>query len=105
MVESTPIAKHEGLPFRLPARPSVTRVRQVDPRALRAPKPSRLQPMAGFEEGYADIVDFIVRITEEIWVDRAVGTSTTPMTTPARSIRPTAWCARSRKWSRPPCRR
>lgn len=73
MSDSTSGTKHEGLPFRLPPRPSVTRVRQVDPRALRGPKPARLQPMAGFEEGYADIVDFIVRITEEIWVDRAVG--------------------------------
>jgi predicted ester cyclase len=62
-----------GLPFRLPPRPAVTRVRRVDPLALRAAKPQRLQPMAGFDEGYADIVDFIVRITEEIWVDRAVG--------------------------------
>ena len=63
----------EGLPFRLRSRPQVTRVRQVDPRALRAEKPARLQPMKDFDDGYADIVDFIVRITEEIWVDRAVG--------------------------------
>ena len=63
----------EAFPFGLCARPQVTRVRQVDPRALRAEKPGRLQPMKGFDEGYSDIVDFIVRITEEIWVDRAVG--------------------------------
>ena len=63
----------EAFPFSLRARPQVTRVRQVDPRALRAEKPGRLQPMKGFDEGYSDIVDFIVRITEEIWVDRAVG--------------------------------
>ena len=62
-----------ALPFSLPERSRVTRIRQVDPLALRAAKPTRLQPMAGFDEGYADIVDFIVRITEEIWVDRAVG--------------------------------
>ncbi|KQW44857.1 MULTISPECIES: ester cyclase [unclassified Roseateles] len=61
------------LPFTLPPRPPITRIRQVDPMSLRAHKPARLQPMAGFEDGYADIVDFIVRITEEIWVDRAVG--------------------------------
>ena len=61
------------LPFELPQRPQVTRIRQVNAVALREGKPTRLQPMAGFDEGYADIVDFIVRITEEIWVDRAVG--------------------------------
>jgi hypothetical protein len=66
-------AEPGALPFRLPQRPRVTRVRQVDAGALREPKSARLQPMAGFDEGYADIVDFIVRITEEIWVDRAVG--------------------------------
>jgi len=61
------------LPFQLAARPRITRIRQVPALALRSAKPERLQPMAGFDAGYADIVDFIVRITEEIWVDRAVG--------------------------------
>ena len=73
MLETKPSLKHKALPFRLPSRPLVTRVRQVDPLELRAAKPASLQPMAGFDVGYADIVDFIVRITEEIWVDRAVG--------------------------------
>ena len=73
MLEIKTNLKHGALPFRLPPRPPVTRVRQVDPLELRAAKPARLQPMAGFDKGYADIVDFIVRITEEIWVDRAVG--------------------------------
>ena len=62
-----------ALPFRLPERPPVTRIRRVDPLALRAPKGPRTQPMRGFEETYTDIVDYIVRITEEIWVDRAIG--------------------------------
>ncbi|GMV45645.1 MAG: hypothetical protein AMXMBFR66_10430 [Pseudomonadota bacterium] len=62
-----------GLPFALPPRPALTRIRRVDPNALRAIKSVRRQPMAGFDAGYCDIVDFIVRITEEIWVDRAVG--------------------------------
>lgn len=62
-----------SLPFTLPKRPPVTRVRQTDPLHLRAPKGERTQAMAGFEPGYADIVDYIVRITEEIWVDRAIG--------------------------------
>jgi hypothetical protein len=73
MTEIKASTTHEALPFRLPLRPQVTRVRQVDPLALRAAKPDRLQAMAGFDDGYADIVDFIVRITEEIWVDRAIG--------------------------------
>lgn len=61
------------LSFTLPERPPVTRIRRVDPLALRAPKGPRTQPMRGFEEAYSDIVDYIVRITEEIWVDRAIG--------------------------------
>ena len=72
-MEKDPNRLRAALPFSLPERSQVTRVRQVDPLALRAAKPKRLQPMAGFDEGYADIVDFIVRITEEIWVDRAIG--------------------------------
>jgi predicted ester cyclase len=68
-----PVSPPPGLPFAWPERPALTRIRQVDAQALRAEKPTRLQPMAGFDEGYSDIVDFIVRITEEIWVDRAVG--------------------------------
>ncbi|MGH6787660.1 MAG: ester cyclase [Novosphingobium sp.] len=35
--------------------------------------PARTQPMAGFDPQYGDIVDYVVRITEEIWRDRAVG--------------------------------
>ena len=73
MSETQSHPKHKTLPFRLPSRAPVTQIRQVDPLELRAVKPARLQPMAGFDEGYADIVDFIVRITEEIWVDRAIG--------------------------------
>jgi hypothetical protein len=73
MTQTKTSTQREDLPFELPGRPHVTRIRQVDALALRAPKPARLQSMAGFDEGYADIVDFIVRITEEIWVDRAVG--------------------------------
>ena len=62
-----------GLPFRLPDRPRVTRIRQRDAAALRAPPGERTQKMAGFEPHFPDIVDYIVRITEEIWTDRAVG--------------------------------
>ena len=73
MAQPDPAPAHDKLPFRLPVRPLVKRIRQVDTQALRAPKSARLQSMAGFDEGYADIVDYIVRITEEIWVDRAIG--------------------------------
>ena len=62
-----------GMPFALPDRPVVTRIRQTDALRLRSPKGSRTQPLRGFEATYADIVDYIVRITEEIWVDRGIG--------------------------------
>jgi predicted ester cyclase len=62
-----------GLPFRLPERPPVTRIRKRDAAELRRPAGPRTQPMAGFDDTYVDIVDYIVRITEEIWVDRAIG--------------------------------
>ena len=34
---------------------------------------SRQQPMAGFDEKFTDIVDYIVKITHEIWEERAIG--------------------------------
>lgn len=61
------------LPFTLPQRPAATRVRQVDRAALLAPAGGRTMPMAGFEDGFVDIVDYIVRVTEQIWTDRALG--------------------------------
>jgi predicted ester cyclase len=61
------------LPFTLPERPAVTQIRKRDAVALKAPGRKRTQPMDGFEPQFTDIVDYIVRITEEIWVDRAVG--------------------------------
>lgn len=33
----------------------------------------RVQPMRGFEDGYVDIVDWIIRITDRIWEDQDVG--------------------------------
>lgn len=62
-----------NLPFPLPSRPSVTRIRKCDVAELRSPSGSRTQPMRGFEDQYVDIVDYIVRITDEIWMQRAVG--------------------------------
>jgi predicted ester cyclase len=62
------------LPFALPERPPVTLLRQQDVRPLRQPSAGkRTQPMRGFETRFTDIVDYIVRITDEIWMDRAVG--------------------------------
>lgn len=61
------------LPFELPDRPAVTRIRQRDAAELRAPAGVRTQPLAGFEDQFTDIVDYIVRITDEIWMDRAIG--------------------------------
>ncbi len=61
------------MPFDLPARPTVTQIRKRDAYALRHPTGSRTQPLRGFDAQYLDIVDYIVRITEEIWVDRAIG--------------------------------
>lgn len=59
------------LPFILPQRPAVTRIRQRE--GTPNLNGGRTQPMAGFEDQYVDIVDYIVGITDEIWRDRAVG--------------------------------
>ena len=61
------------LPFTLPAREPVTRIRQCDPRSLKTRTRPRTQNLGGFDDQYVDIVDYIVRITDEIWMDRAVG--------------------------------
>lgn len=62
-----------GLPFILPERPTARRIRKVDTRTLKEPAGPRTMPMAGFEDTYTDIVDYIVRITEEIWAARGIG--------------------------------
>lgn len=64
---------HDGLPFTLPERPTVTRIRQRDTAELTRSSGVRSQPMEGFEDDFTDIVDYIVRITEQIWVERSVG--------------------------------
>lgn len=60
-------------PFALPDRPAATRIRRRDARDLRSPEGPRTQAMRGFDPQYVDIVDYIVRITDEIWTDRAIG--------------------------------
>lgn len=62
-----------ALPFTLPKRPPVTRLRHVDPRTLLHPPGKRTQSLHGFDDEFVDIVDYIYRITHRIWVDRALG--------------------------------
>ena len=40
---------------------------------LLAPPQKRIQPMAGFEDQYTDIIDYIVRITHHIWEEGNIG--------------------------------
>ena len=61
------------LPFTLPERPQATRIRQRDMSDLLKGPIARTQPMSGYDPQYGDIVDYIVRITEEIWRDRSIG--------------------------------
>lgn len=61
------------VPFELPGRPAVTRIRHVRTADVLNPSGPRTQPLEGFEDGFVDIVDYIVRITHQIWVDRAIG--------------------------------
>ena len=63
----------KALPFRLPERPATRRIRQTDPALSRRELGQRTQAMAGFEDRFTDIVDYIVRITDEIWQHRAIG--------------------------------
>ena len=62
-----------GLPFELQPREQVTRIRKRDVREIREPSGPRTQTLDGFEPKFVDIVDYIVRITDEIWADRAMG--------------------------------
>jgi predicted ester cyclase len=58
-------------PFALPPRPLVTRVRGGVSGIARPH--ARTQQMTGYEDQFTDIVDYIVRITDEIWTDRDIG--------------------------------
>lgn len=57
----------DNLPFALPDRPGTRQIRGAGTRS------AEHQPMVDFEDRFTDIVDYIVRITDEIWIDRAVG--------------------------------
>jgi predicted ester cyclase len=52
---------------------TITDVPGVDINQLLNPTPERRQSMRGFEDKYVDIVDFIVRITHEIWEEKGIG--------------------------------
>lgn len=60
-------------PFTLPPRPLVTRIRHRPEPEILATEGRGRQPLGGFPGRYVDIVDYIVRITREIWVDGAIG--------------------------------
>jgi predicted ester cyclase len=51
----------------------ITDVPGVDITRLLNPVPGKRQSMRGFEEKYVDIVDYIVRITHEIWEEKQIG--------------------------------
>ena len=53
-----------------PAPPPITDVRGTDSSRLLAPGAQRRQPLAGFDEDYVDIVDYIVRCTHKIWEEK-----------------------------------
>lgn len=72
--ESTATTMPRGrLPFVLPRRPPVRSLRNARDEKLSGRKPKHRQSMTGFEKRFTDIVDYIVRITDEIWLERAVG--------------------------------
>ncbi len=70
---ATPSARTAVGPYALPARPAVTRVRHQTEAAMLAGDGGPRQALPGFPDRYRDIVDYIVRITREIWIDGAVG--------------------------------
>jgi hypothetical protein len=45
----------------------------ADSSKLLHPPFARRQPMQGFDDKFVDIVDYIIRITHEIWEEKAIG--------------------------------
>ncbi len=60
-------------PYALPERPLVTRLRHRSEASVLRGEGAPAQDLPGFPDRYRDIVDYIVRITREIWTDGAVG--------------------------------
>ena len=48
-------------------------VRGGSDRWLGHPATERRQPMAGFDDQYIDIIDYVVRITHRIWEEKDIG--------------------------------
>ncbi len=55
------------------SQPNITDVPGVDIDRLLNPGPPRRQSMQGFEDKFVDIVNYIVRITHEIWEEKGIG--------------------------------
>lgn len=53
--------------------PAITEVPGVDISRLMDPGPERRQSLHGFDDKFVDIVDYIVRITHEIWEEKGIG--------------------------------
>ena len=51
----------------------VTDLRGTDISQLIPPQGPRRQPLAGFDEDYIDIVDYILRCTLKIWEEKNIG--------------------------------
>lgn len=60
-------------PFVLPTRPAVTQVRHAVEADLLSATARPDRDLEGFPDDYADIVDYIVKITRRIWIDGAIG--------------------------------
>jgi len=68
MTEQKNTEKEPNLP-----QSNITDVPGVDISHLLNPDPQKRQSLRGFDDKFVDIVDYIVRITHEIWEEKAVG--------------------------------
>jgi hypothetical protein len=58
----------------MPADHSISlRAKRAADRLITAPDGERQQPLAGYEDTFTDIVDFILRCTHRIWEEKAIG--------------------------------
>ncbi len=65
--------KSHSRPQQITNVPGVTDVPGVDISRLLKPGPEKGQSMQGFDDKFVDIVDYIVRITHEIWEEKGIG--------------------------------
>ena len=66
-------AKTDSHSKKISTTPDVTDVPGTDISRLLSPGPEQRQSMQGFDDKFVDIVDYIVRITHEIWEEKAIG--------------------------------